>query len=574
MRQTLTFHAVLRKSLTVLLLLCAALPSQARTREQVIVASHPLAMQAGQAMLARGGNAVDAAIATQMVMTLVEPQSSGIGGGLFIVYWDAKHKRVETYDGREKAPASAGSNLFIGADGTALPFVDAVVGGRSVGVPGAVATLWLAHKQHGKLPWADLFQPAIDLAENGFKVSPRLVKVLGLVSSLQLVPSSLAYFQPEGKPLAAGDLLKNPALAETLRTIAKLGPDGFYKGKVAQAIVDTVTNAPRGAVKLTLNDLATYRPVKRAAVCSTYRGYRICGMAPPSSGGTTSIQILKMLERFDMGSLAPNSAKAVHLFAEAQRLAFADRAAFLADPDFVPAPLPGMIDGGYLAARSKLLSPDTALPQEQVLPGDPRGASRTLRRLRLPERGRPSTAHMSILDGDGNALAMTTTVEGPFGSHLMAGGFFLNNQLTDFSFLPKSDNSLIANAPAAGKRPLSSMTPTLVFDPKGKLYAVIGSAGGWRIIPHVAKTLLGLIDWKLPMAQAIALPNITSRTAVVEIESGVGLEGLEPELKAMGHEVKYIEQNSGLNGFRITPDGIDAAPDARREGAVGKIEAK
>jgi len=297
-------------------------------------------------------------------------------------------------------------------------------------------------------------------------------------------------------------------------------------------------------------------------------------MAPPSSGGTTSIQILKMLERFDMGALAPNSAKAVHLFAEAQRLAFADRAAFRADPDFVPTPLPGLTDARYLAARSRLISPDAALPQEQVLPGDPRGASRTLRRLRIPDRARPSTAHMSVHDGRGNALAMTTTVEGPFGSHLMAGGFFLNNQLTDFSFEPKSDNRKFANAPDAGKRPLSSMTPTLVFDAKGKLYAVIGSAGGWRIIPHVVKTLLGLIDWKLPMAQAIALPNITSRTAVVEIESGQGLEGLAPELTAMGHEVKFIDQNSGLNGFRITPAGVDAAPDPRREGAVGRSDGK
>lgn len=574
MRQTLTLHAVLRKSLAVLALLVLAMSAAAQAGERVIVASHPLATEAGTQMLKRGGNAVDAAIAAQMVMTLVEPQSSGIGGGLFLVYWDAKHKRVITYDGREKAPASASANLFIGADGKPLSYVDAVVGGRSVGVPGAIATLWLAHKEHGELPWADLFQPAIDLAENGFKVSPRLVKVLGLVPSLQLIPSTAAFFQPEGKPLAAGDVLKNPALAETLRTIAKLGPDGFYKGLVAQQIVDTVTNAPRGAVKMTLNDLAGYRPVKRAAVCSTYRGYRICGMAPPSSGGTTSIQILKMLERFDLSSLAPNSAKAVHLFAEAQRLAFADRAAFLADPDFVPAPLPGMIEQRYLSSRSKLISPDAALPQEQIVPGDPRGASRTLRRLRIPDRSRPSTAHMSILDGDGNAIAMTTTVEGPFGSHLMAGGFFLNNQLTDFSFEPKSDNRMFANAPAAGKRPLSSMTPTLVFDPKGKLYAVIGSAGGWRIIPHVAKTLLGLIDWKLSMAQAVALPNITSRTAVVEIESGAGLEGIGPDLTAMGHEVKYIEQNSGLNGFRITADGIDAAPDPRREGAVGKVEGK
>ena len=562
----------MRKYLLALFFLCAptALAGGLAKSERVIVASHPLATEAGLEMLKRGGNAVDAAIAAQMVMTLVEPQSSGIGGGLFIVYWDAKHKRVEEFDGREKAPASVSPNLFTGADGKAMSYVDAVVGGRSVGVPGAVATLWLAHKEHGRVPWADLFQPAIKLAENGFRVSPRLVKVLGLVPSLTLIPSTAAYFNPGGKPLVVGDILKNAELAETLKTIAELGPNGFYKGKIAQAIVDTVQHAPRGAVQFTLKDLASYRPKKRDAVCSTYRGYRICGMAPPSSGGAISVQILKMLERFDMGSFAPDSAKAVHLFAEAQRLAFADRGAYFADPDFVPVPLPGLIEGGYLAKRSRLISPDAALPQALVLPGDPRGASRTLRRLRVPDRARPSTAHMSILDGDGNAIAMTTTVEGPFGSHLMSGGFFLNNQLTDFSFEPRNDNRMFANAPNAGKRPLSSMTPTLVFDKKGKLFAVVGSAGGWRIIPHVVKTLIGLIDWKMTMAQAVGLPNITSRTAVVEIESGKGLEGLESALTAMGHEVKYIEQSSGLNGFRLTADGVDAAPDPRREGAAGK----
>lgn len=569
---TLTFHATLRKSLVVLALLFTwtAFAGAPPKTERLIVASHPLATDAGLEMLKRGGNAVDAAIAAQMVMTLVEPQSSGIGGGLFLVYWDTKTKKLETYDGREKAPASVTPNLFIGADGKPMGFVDAVVGGRSVGVPGVIATLWLAHKEHGKLPWAELFQPAIKLAEEGFPVSPRLVKVLGLVPSLALVPSTAAYFNPGGKPLAAGDILKNPALAETLRTIADKGPDGFYRGKVGQQIVDAVVNAPRGAVQLTLQDLASYRPKKRMPVCSTYRGYKVCGMAPPSSGGVTSIQILKMLERFDMASLAPNSAKAVHLFAEAQRLAFADRAAFLADPDFVPTPLPGMIDAGYLSRRARQISPEAAIVQEQVLPGNPKGANRTLRRLRIPDHARPSTAHMSVLDASGDAVSMTTTVEGPFGSHLMAGGFVLNNQLTDFAFEPKADNRRFANAPDAGKRPLSSMTPTLVFDKKGKLYAVIGSPGGWRIIPYVSKTLVGLIDWKMDMAHAVGLPNVTSRSAVVEIESGQGLEAIADELKAMGHEVKFIEQTSGLNGFRFTADGIDAASDPRREGSVGR----
>lgn len=539
-------------------------------RHHIIVASHPLATAAGLEMLRRGGNAVDAAIATQMVMSLVEPQSSGIGGGLFLVYFNAKTGETGTYDGRETAPASVTPNLFIGTDGKPLGIVDAVVGGRSVGVPGVIATLWLAHREHGKLPWADLFAPAITLAEDGFAVSPRLAKVIAMFPSLALIPGTAAYFRPGNTPLTAGTILKNPALAETFRTIAAKGRDGFYKGPVAQAIVDTVIHAPRGMVDLTLRDLSAYTPKKRRSVCGSYRSFRICGMGPPSSGAVTSLQILKMLERFDMAKLAPTSAATIHLFAEAQRLAFADRAAFLADPDFVAVPLPGMINANYLARRSQLISPTVALPQDQVLPGSPKGADRTLRRLRIPDHTKPSTAHMSIVDDQGNAIAMTTTVEGAFGSHLMAAGFILNNQLTDFSFEPRTDNRRFANAPEAGKRPLSSMTPTLVFDNRGKLFAVIGSPGSWRIIPYVTKTLIGIIDWKLDMATAIALPNITSRTATIEIEDGLGLEPVATELRTLGHEVKFIEQASGLNGLRLTPKGFDAAADRRREGTIGE----
>ena len=545
-------------------------PAQAAKSERVIVASHPLATEAGLAMLKRGGSAVDAAIAAQMVMTLVEPQSSGIGGGLFLLHFEAKTRAIDNYDGRETAPQSVTPNLFMGADGKPLSYVDAVVGGRSVGVPGVVATLWLSHQEHGKLPWADLFKPAIELARDGFKVSPRLAKVVGLVPSLVLIPDTANYFRPNGKGLAEGDIVRNLALAETLRLIAQLGPDGFYKGKVAQAIVDAVSTAPRGAVALTLKDLQSFKPRKRKSLCSSYRAYRLCGMGPPSSGGVTSIQILKVLERFDIASLAPRSAKAVHLFSEAQRLAFADRAAFIGDPDFVMVPLPGMIDQRYLRRRSALIDIQTALAQAKVRPGNPKGAGRTLRRLRIPDHSKPSTAHVSIIDEDGNAVAMTTTVEGPFGSHLMAGGFVLNNQLTDFSFEPKTDNRRFANAPDAGKRPLSSMSPTLVFDRKGKLFAVIGSPGGWRIIPYVSKTLIGLLDWKMDMAQAVSLPNVTSRSAVVELEEKSGLEGVAEELRAMGHEVKFAEHTSGLNGFRITAKGIDAVADPRREGSVGR----
>ena len=567
---TLSFQAILRNSLVVVALVLApcAMATPVELKAPVIVASHPLASEAGAEMMRRGGSAVDAAIAAQMVMTLVEPQSSGIGGGLFLLHYDPHTRAIENYDGRERAPASVTPNLFMGADGKPLGFMEAAVGGRSVGVPGAIATLWLAHREHGKLPWAELFEPAIRLARDGFVVSPRLAKVIGMVPSIDLIPATAAYFKPGGKALAAGDILKNPTLADTLQLIAEKGPDGFYKGRVAQAIVDAVVQAPRGAVALTLNDIQSFRPSKRASLCGTYRGYRICGMRPPSSGGIATLQILKLLERFDMAALEPGSAEAVHLFVEAQRLAFADRAAFLGDPDFVPVPVTGLMSWPYLRARSRMIDPARALPKEMVLPGDPRGARLLFQRLSIPDHSKPSTAHVSVLDAKGRAVAMTTTVEGPFGSHMMAAGFMLNNQLSDFAFEPEGDNRRFANAPAAGKRPLSSMSPTLVFDARGRLFAVIGSPGGWRIIPYVSKTLVGLIDWKMDMATAIGLPNVTSRSAVVEIEKDRGLEAVGAALSTMGHEVKFIEQTSGLNGMRVVGGRIDAAADPRREGAV------
>jgi len=570
MRTTLSFQATLCNSLLALVFVLAptAWAKSPEVQSPVIVASHPLASEAGAEMLRRGGSAVDAAIAAQMVMTLVEPQSSGIGGGLFLLHYDPRTGAIDNYDGRERAPASVTPNLFMGADGKPLGFIEAAVGGRSVGVPGAVATLWLAHRTHGKLPWAELFTPAIRLARDGFPVSPRLARVIGMLPSLDFIPATAAYFKPGGRALVEGDVLRNPALADTLQLIADKGPEGFYKGPVAQAIVDAVVQAPRGAVALTLKDLQSFRPSKRPTLCGMYRTYRICGMRPPSSGGIATLQILKLLERFDMGALEPGSAAATHLFVEAQKLAFADRAAFLGDPDYVPVPVTGLLSWSYLRQRSQMIDPARALPKAMVLPGDPRGARLLFQRLRIPDHSKPSTAHLSVIDGKGRAVAMTTTVEGPFGSHLMAAGFMLNNQLSDFAFEPTGDNRRFANAPAAGKRPLSSMSPTLVFDPRGRLFAVIGSPGGWRIIPYVSKTLLGLIDWKMDMAGAVGLPNVTSRSAVVEIEKDRGLEAVGAALSGLGHEVKFIEQTSGLNGMRIVDGRIDAASDPRREGAV------
>jgi len=569
---TLSLARLMRNSLLLIAAVFVASATQADTtlpRKHVIVTSHKLATDAGLDMLRKGGSAVDAAIAAQLVMGLVEPQSSGIGGGAFLVHWNAKRKKLETYDGRETAPASVTPNLFIGPDGKPLGFVDAVVGGRSVGVPGAIAVLALAHKEQGRLPWADLFKPAIAIAENGFEVSPRLAQAIAQDPALPQLPDAAAYLVPGGKKLEQGALVKNKAYADTLRLIAEKGPQGFYRGPVAEAIVNAVTKAPRSAVALTLQDIAGYKAKKRAPVCGTYRAYKICGMGPPSSGGVTALQILKMMERFDVAKLKPASPQAIHLFSEAQRLAFADRGAYLADPDFVPQPLPGMIAPVYLAGRSKLLSLQTIIDRSKIAPGKPKGANLTLRRLTIPDNSRPGTAHLSVIDGNGNALAMTTTVEGGFGSHLMAAGFFLNNQLTDFTFEPKTDNRRFANAPDAGKRPLSSMTPTIVFDNKGRVFAVVGSPGGWRIIPYVTKTLIGLIDWKMTMADAVALPNVSARGTPTDLEAARNLDGIAADLAAIGHETRQIEQASGLNSIRVTKAGFDAAADPRREGTVG-----
>jgi gamma-glutamyltranspeptidase/glutathione hydrolase len=504
-----------------------------------------------------------------MVMGLVEPQSSGIGGGAFLMHWDPANSHIESYDGRETAPMAVKPNLFLKEDGTVMPFPEAVLGGRSVGVPGVIAMLWMAHERHGVRPWAELFDDAIRLAEDGFPVSERLAAAVARDPGLPLVPASAAYFLPGGKPVTVGMTLKNPAYAATLRLVAALGPDGFYKGEVAEAIVNAVQYAPRGPQSLTLSDMTRYRAVKRKPVCGEYRDYHICGMGPPSSGGIATLQILGMLQQQDVINIAPNSLRAVHLIAEAERLAFADRAAYAADPDFVPVPIMGLIDPKYLAKRGELIGWDTALTASVAMPGTPAGAATFRRHLRVPDHSKPSTAHLSVIDEEGRAVSMTTSVEGAFGSHLMAAGFILNNQLTDFAFEPGTDNTRFANAPQGGKRPLSAMSPTIVFEPNGKLYAVIGSPGGWRIIPYVSKTLIGLIDWRMDMATAISLPHIAARNATVEIESGKGLEALVPALQELGHEVKPLVMESGLNGIRVRDDGYEGAADPRREGTVG-----
>jgi gamma-glutamyltranspeptidase/glutathione hydrolase len=540
-------------------------PRETFAQHQIVAAAHPLAVEAGREVLRAGGSAVDAAIAVQMVLTLVEPQSSGIGGGGFLLYYDAAAHRLESYDGRETAPASATPEMFLGPDGQPLPFYDAVVGGLSVGVPGVVRMLELAHKEHGKLPWAQLFAPAIKLAQEGFAISPRLAAEIAEDKYLGTMPDASQYFFAEGKPLPAGTVLKNPALAAVLQAIADRGADAFYTGRIAADIVATVNNARPRAGGMTLADLAGYSAKKRAVPCGDYREYRVCGMGPPSSGGITVLQILGLLQRFDMEGEEPLSILATHRYVEASRLAYADRDRYLADPDFVKMPLSGLIDPQYLAERSALIHDDRASPN--ALPGNPPGDTTLGASQRQFEP--ISTSHMVIIDRDGNIVTFTTTVENAFGSRLMTDGFILNNQLTDFSFRPSADGRPIANRVAAGKRPRSSMAPLIVFDREtGKPVYALGSPGGANIIDYVAEACIALLDWHLSPAEATALPHVINRNGPTLLEQDRGLESLGAALTAMGDTVKFDAIDSGLQIVVLGPNGMVGASDPRREGVV------
>ena len=550
------------------LLLLSAPAAQADARHHMIAAANPYAAQAGLEMLRKGGSAIDAAIAAQMVLTLVEPESSGIGGGAFMLVWDPATKRMTSFDGRETAPASATPTMFLDANGQPRAHMDAIPGGLSVGVPGTLAMLELAHKKYGKLPWATLFAPAIMLAEKGVPVTGKLANELRAFPKIAAMPDVKRYFsRPDGTLVQAGDTLKNPDLAATYRIIAKRGARAFYSGEVGRAIIDKVEHAPVNPAKMTVKDLAGYRAVERVPVCGVYRRNKVCSMAPPSSGGIAVLQILAMLERYSPAALEPNTLQEVHLFSQASRLAFADRSVFVGDPAFVRVPVRGLLDHHYLEQRAAAINPSRDMGQAE--PGTPPMGRAEMAPQR--EHELHGTSHISIVDDAGRVVSMTTTVEFLLGSEMMVKGFFLNNELTDFSFVPKAGGKPIANAVAPGKRPMSAMAPTIVLDPQGQFRIALGSPGGPAIIPYVGETLVAMIDGGLDPARAVALPHHIEMNGPLLLEKDTPIAALAPQLQAMGYEVKPATvEMSGLQIIEHTKDGYTGAADPRREGvAIG-----
>ncbi len=550
-------------------LIVTALPAQAQVTETIakkhmIAAANPHAAQAGLDMMRAGGSSVDAAIATQMVLGLVEPESSGIGGGAFMLVYNPKTKQTTSFDGREMAPASAIPTMFLDASGQPRAKPDAIPGGLSVGIPGVVKMLWLAHQKYGKLPWAKLFEPAIKLAEDGFPVGPKLARTIKNFTRGASMPDIKAHFyHPDGTTLAEGELYKDPEYAATLRKIAKEGPDGFYKGEVAQAIVDAVQHAPRLQGGMTLADLENYQAKERAPVCGDYREYHLCSMGPPSSGGIAVLQILGMLQRFNPDQLTPNTVSGAHLFAEASRLAYADRAQYLGDPAFVDVPVKGLTDKAYIASRAALIDP--AHDMGTAIAGNPPEKHAELAPQVSPVLH--GTSHMTIVDDSGAVVAMTTSVESVFGAEIMTKGFMLNNTLTDFSFQPVRDGKPVANAPAPGKLPLSAMSPTIVFDKDGNFLVSVGSPGGPAIIDYVSQILIGILDAKMTPKDALAMAHEINMNGPTLLEKSPGSDALAAQLTAMGHNVQVPQvEGSGLHGIEKVKGGYIGAADPRRDG--------
>jgi gamma-glutamyltranspeptidase / glutathione hydrolase len=528
----------------------------------VVSSADPRASEAGQQILRAGGSAADATMAMMLALTVVEPQSSGIGGGGFILYHDAKTGRIATVDGREKAPASARADRFLAPDGKPLSFLQAFPGGKSVGVPGNIRLMERVHKRWGKLAWAKLFDPAIHLAEQGYTVSAPTASLLRMVAPLwKDFPEARAIYWDGDAPKAAGAIVRNPALGQLLRRVAKGGARAFYSGQTARAISAAVSGSARSASPLTLADLAAYRAIDRPAICAPYRQFKVCGMAPPSSGATTVLQMLGMIERFDMKALGPNSATSWHLIAEAMFLAYADREKWLGDADFVDVPVNGLLDPAYVKSRSASISATTSLPRYEA--GTPPGAKARTAGLSGEAAG---TTHFVAVDSAGNVASMTSTIEGPFGSQIVADGMMLNNELTDFTFVPVKDGAPVANAVAPNKRPLSSMSPTIVYGPDGKVVLAVGSAGGKRIIMHVMKSLVGVLDWGLSAQEALALPNIYMGGDAVLVERGTKLAAMQTELAALGRTVVSSDLPSKLNAVERTPTGWRGAADPRSKG--------
>ncbi len=571
----------LRQVIAAALAACALVAAAAqpaapvRAAHQLVVSANPYASEAGREILRKGGSAVDAAIAVQLVLTLVEPQSSGIGGGAFMLVYDAAERgdggEITAYEGRETAPAAATPDMFLGANGRPESFATVGVGGLSVGVPGALRMLELAHREHGRLPWADLFAPAIELAENGFEVSPRLFGLLNGFRRFARGDDFRRYFyDASGAPHPVGHRLENPEYAATLRLLAAAGSaEPMHTGELARAIAAEVRDNGVRPGRMTPEDLASYEAHVSAPLCTVYRSWRVCGPQLPSSGGVTTQQVLGILANVELPNIHSEPVRAIHVFAEANRLAFADRNLYLGDPAFVDAPVAGLLDAGYLRSRAALIDPDRALAT--IVPGEPPAAAAWDYAPGTASE-RPSTSHFSIVDRFGGAVAMTTSVQGAFGSQLMVGGFILNNQLTDFAYVPTVDGKLVANRIEGGKRPLSSMAPTMLLDERGRLRLVVGSPGGTRIIGYVAQSIVGFVDWQLDVQQAVAAPHFLAEEGPIELEEGTGLAAHEPALEALGHNVVLNGMNSGLHAIavehtrrgRVLLGGVDP----RREGAA------
>lgn len=557
----------------------------------VITSADPRATEAGQTILRQGGSATDAAMAMMLALTVVEPQSSGIGGGGFLIHHGGKSGMIETIDGREKAPMAATQDRFLAADGQPKPFIQQFPGGKAVGVPGNIRLMALATKKWGKLPWKALFQPAIKLAEDGYVVNDRLngsIKSVlplwtgkrealdaaamrpvagddatAMIAGSATFPDTAKFYAPDGAALTSGTMVRNPALAQLLRKLAEEGPDAFYTGDNAKALLATVTGTTVNPSDMTAADLATYEAKERAAVCSKYRGYRVCGMGPPSSGATTVFQILGMLERFNLKKMGKDSPVAWHLIAEAMQLAYADREKYLGDSDFVEVPVAGLLNPTYVKARSRLISATKTLSTYNA--GTPPGAPK---RIAVTQNEVPGTTHFVAVDGNGDIATMTSTIEGPFGSQLMTNGYMLNNEMTDFSAAPVRDGALVANRIQPGKRPLSSMSPTIVYDSRNRPVFAVGAAGGKTIIMQVAKAIIAHFDWGLPAKDSIAEGLIYFNRDSIILEQDTGRAALKPALEKLGHKVVIGRLGLKANAAEKTASGWVGAADPRSPGTA------